>query len=90
VCGDGKCDIGEQFYCDADCAVPVDTDKCLADKCSAELAKCQAKSGCMDTIKCLEDCGGGWSCGQKCLPGGPQGATEATGLLWCGQSKGCY
>lgn len=90
VCGDGKCDIGEQFYCDKDCAVPVDTDKCLTEQCSAELAKCQAKSGCMDTIKCLEDCGGGWSCGQKCLPGGPQSASEATGLLWCGQSKGCY
>jgi len=88
VCGDGKCDIGEQFYCQKDCQVQTSPDQCLADKCSAELAKCQAKAGCMDAVNCLEKCGASWNCSQGCFSGQP--ASEVTSLLTCAATKGCF
>ena len=88
VCGDGKCDIGEQFYCQKDCQVQTSPDQCLADKCATELAKCQAKAGCMDAVNCLEKCGASWNCSQGCFSGQP--ASEVTSLLTCAATKGCF
>lgn len=56
VCGDGKCDIGEQFYCQKDCTAPVCGD-----------GKCQSPE---NASNCAQDCkssGGTWVCGDgKC------------------------
>ncbi|MBM4345858.1 MAG: hypothetical protein FJ100_21000 [Deltaproteobacteria bacterium] len=55
TCGDKKCDIGEQFYCEGDCPGPVCGD-----------GKCQWPE---NKDNCTKDCKGGglWVCGDgKC------------------------
>ena len=56
TCGDSKCDIGEQFYCQQDCPGAVCGDgKCQLSESSQSCAKdCKSGSG-----------GGNWVCGDK-------------------------
>jgi hypothetical protein len=77
-CGDGVCDIGEQFYCQNDCVDPVCGDgKCEAGEQSQGCVKdCGTSTTCGDNIcgagengtNCAKDCGiGTWQCGDgKC------------------------
>ena len=77
-CGDGVCDIGEQFYCQNDCVDPVCGDgKCEAGEQSQGCVKdCGTSTVCGDNIcgagengtNCPKDCGiGTWQCGDgKC------------------------
>ena len=53
-CGNGTCDAGETTStCPSDCP---SSSTCLQQKCPSQVASCQADTGCLGIIQCLQSC----------------------------------
>ena len=88
TCGDAKCDIGEQFYCQKDCV--KSPEQCVLEKCPAQVSACNKDAACTKAVNCALTCGNNWNCLQGCFPGGLSANPTASALLTCGQKAGCY
>jgi hypothetical protein len=90
VCGNGKCETGENAStCSADCKpVTPPTDpvtQCLADKCTNPYNTCQGNPNCVASVQCVL----AGTPIQQCYKDA-KSAQQAYQLLQCGQSNQCY
>ncbi|MFT5358530.1 MAG: hypothetical protein ACI9KE_005769 [Polyangiales bacterium] len=88
-CGDGICDPSEDsVLCPGECESTSPTLpllQCLASECSALYATCVA-SGCIEGLRCVEDCRGATqSCAQSCVPA--EDAATYSALAACGLER---